>query len=761
MELPLPEIDTSLHAGLVPSGCCPVSGRTFWTRPQWHTDHGHYQNQILILAPDLVVSRTRGFTRGEDTQAFLLRLDMVVQEFGSGGSKLCFLQDWTGMTGSEALARRIYVSYFLQKADSFRGLSFFGLNATTRMLVKVVRQLETFPFPLETSEDYPDALAKALKILGAERRQSSIRRDKPRRVPALPVPDFLLRNSARRLEEIFGAIPWDRNEESVNPLPPSDPFHGLVAGWLSIKAGLDDLHNRNDRLERSFRAILESAREGVWIADHSGKTTWSNGTMSRLMHVSSEEMAQLRLFDALPSAIVREAHSTALPACELRLQRPDGTAVWVLASTGPVPPDMDGTGGIYAIFTDITRRRESESEVRRLNAVLEKRVEERTAELAATNQKLAESLKGREDFLAAMSHELRTPLSTILNTAESLRIGIHGDLTSRQEERLAILEKNGRHLQSLIDDVLDLSKSLVGPFPLGLEPIDLADLARQCLASVGETSRMRGLEVVPEIPAAPVVVEADPVRIRQILLNLLSNALKFGPRGTSIGLRLAPRPEEERVDIEVWDEGPGISESDRKRLFEPFVQLDTRVAREHGGAGLGLALSRRLAEAHGGTIEIECGPERGSLFRVVLPCAKLDLSPTSRIRKSQAIPRTESGGRVLLVEDNPDLRLTLSEYLEGSGWSVRACAGGREALDAFRESPFEIVLMDIQMPGMDGLEAIRRIRKMGSGPTARIIAVSGLAFPEDRERSLQAGADLHLAKPVKLRDLSEALTDSD
>jgi len=760
MELPLPEISNADFPGLIPSGRCPRTGRILWTRPEWNVDLPHYQNELRLLAPGIVYARSRGFIYGEDTLAYIKRFELLFAELGRDGKPLCIIEDWSELRGADTLARRTYVAYHVERKERYAGFSFYGLNAMTRLMMSLGRKILAVPFPLEVSDNYDDALAKALHILGVSQDAPERKDSEPPLPEALPLPASMLRGHARRLQEIFGRMPWDRMGEPVNPLSPRDPFHDLVAGWIAVKIDLDDLHRRNQGLEKNFRAIMESAQEGVWIAGANGRTVWCNSTMSALLGVRIERMDGLCLIDALPSSLVREAHHTTIPACEVRLQRPDGTAVWVLVSAGPVPPDVDGTGGIYAICTDITQRREAEGHVRRLNEDLERRVEERTAELAASNQKLAEALRSREEFLAAMSHELRTPLATMLNVSESLRAGVHGDLAARQDERLALLEKNGRHLQSLIDDVLDLSKSIAGNFSLSLEVVDAAELARQCLSSIREMAQSRGIAVVAEIPSRPVVAELDPLRVRQILLNLLSNASKFSPPGSTMGLRLDPQSEKERLVFEVWDHGPGISISAQSKLFQPFVQLDTRLAREHGGAGLGLALSRRLAEAHRGTIELDSEAGQGARFRVVLPWKNHEDPLLVAARKSGGLRRSEvMGPSVLLVEDNHDLRQTVEEYLLASGWQVRSACGGVEALERFEEGGFDVVLMDIQMPGMDGLEAIRRLRDTREGKVVKIVAMSGLAFPEDKQRAFVAGADLHLSKPVRLHSLVNLLSD--
>jgi PAS domain S-box-containing protein len=759
MDFPLPEISKLDHPGLVPSGRCPASGRVLWTRPEWNVDLPHYGNDLYVLAPGIVFARSRGFIYGEDTLNYIERFERLVSDMEWTDQRMCLVEDWSEMRGADTLARRAYVAYHVEHKERYATISFYGLSSITRMMVTMGAKLFVVPFPLEVSSDYETALRKGLWRMGVDRIYERTADHLPPLPDTLPLPPAMLRGHAKRLEEIFGRIPWDRTGEWTNPLPTRDPFHNLVAGWLSVKIDLDDLQRRNQGLEKNFRAVMESASEGVWIAGAQGKTIWANGAMASLMGVSIDELTGLRLEEVLPASLVEQARTGTAPPCEIQLERSDGRLSWVLVSAGPIPHDLDGPGGVYAICTDITSRRQTETEIRRLNEVLERRVEERTAELAASNQKLASALRSREEFLAAMSHELRTPLATILNVAEALQAEIHGSIPKAQRERLALLERNGRHLQSLIDDVLDLSKSIAGSFQLNLQAADLAELARQCIASVREMALAKDISVVAEIPPFPVVAEFDPLRVRQILLNLLSNAGKFSPKGSAMGLRLMPDASRKRLVVEVWDEGSGIPLESRHKLFQPFMQLDSRLAREHGGAGLGLALSRRLAEAHFGTVELDASVARGALLRLILPWKTCDGSPLAQARPSAAIRRLDlDDPRVLLVEDNLDLRSTVEEYLEAAGWEVQAVSSGCEAVESFAQEPFAVVLMDIQMPGMDGLEAIRRIRSLTGGSAARIVAMSGLAFSEDKERARQAGADLHLSKPVRLLGLVELLS---
>lgn len=380
---------------------------------------------------------------------------------------------------------------------------------------------------------------------------------------------------------------------------------------------------------------------------------------------------------------------------------------------------------------------------------LERRVEERTSELAASNRRLSEALQAREDFLAAMSHELRTPLATLLGGIEALQHGIDGTLAPRMTARLESMERNGQHLRELIGDVLDFARGRAGKLTIQPLAFDLQSTCRQACELV--TSRQRSHEI-PTIEAPPGLPGAfgDPLRVRQILTNLLANAYHHG--GGNPLLRLQAHSQQLQVD--VLDHGKGIPEPLRPRLFHAFERLDpTSVGT---GTGLGLALSHMLARLMGGDLVYLPHEGGGSCFRLTLPQA-LEPATDDPEEDSSALEAGEDLPHVMLVEDNDDLLALLGEYLASMEWPVEVHTTGMSALEACRTGLPRILVTDLGLPGMDGLELVRHIRSLPGGKAVKVIVLTGQVMPEDAGRCTQAGVDIVLPKPFPVGKLDKIL----
>lgn len=399
------------------------------------------------------------------------------------------------------------------------------------------------------------------------------------------------------------------------------------------------------------------------------------------------------------------------------------------------------------------------------NAQLELRVVERTAELNRTNRELEHANRAKDEFLATMSHELRTPLNSILGLSETLLEQRQEPLSEQQQKSLEIIATSGRHLLDLINDVLDLSKIEAGKFDYYPQVIEVNALCQSSLAFIRGQATRKSIDVRYEEDKTVEKIHADPRRLKQVLVNLLTNAVKFTPDNGVVTLQVRSDANRDLIQFSVIDTGIGIAREDLNKLFQPFSQVDSSLTREYEGTGLGLALVQRLTDLHGGSVEVDSKPGIGSRFTVNIPWRHdlvaqqeaIEMGNQPLVSESNALPQTQIRGKILLAEDNVANVLTIGEYLESHGFEVVTASDGLQAIELTEETNPELILMDIQMPALDGLEAIRRLRKNPRFASTPIIALTALAMPGDRERCLEAGADEYLSKPVSLKLLVETM----
>jgi signal transduction histidine kinase/CheY-like chemotaxis protein len=410
-------------------------------------------------------------------------------------------------------------------------------------------------------------------------------------------------------------------------------------------------------------------------------------------------------------------------------------------------------------------------DLRLLNAELEQRIAERTADLSRTNIELEHANHAKDEFLATMSHELRTPLNSILGLSESLLEQRRDPLTEYQQQSLQIVESSGRHLLHMINDILDLSKIDAGKLDYYPQVVEVDILCRSSLAFVKVQALRKSIVLVYQVDERVPKIHADPRRMKQMLVNLLANAVKFTEHGR-VELQVRADPEQDLVQFSVIDTGIGINKEDMAQLFQPFIQVDSRLNRQFDGTGLGLYLVQKLADLHGGSVEVESEVGRGSRFTINLPWGKTTIAQQAAVEAGGEIPTNETTDEstspeaeptenkiVLLAEDNTANILTISEYLKDHGYEVLIAHDGFEVINMAEQASPHIILMDIQMPAMDGLEAIRRLRANPRFAQMPIIALTALAMPGDRERCLEAGANEYMSKPVNLKMLVKTIDD--
>ena len=572
----------------------------------------------------------------------------------------------------------------------------------------------------------------------------------------------------------------------------------------------------------------------------------------------------------------------------IRCQRKDESIFY--ADVKATAALLEGQAFLVGFFSDVTERYHAEEALIVERNSLARRVEERTADLSRANLELLRAVRAKDEFLATMSHELRTPLNAILALSESLLEQFRGPLNERQQAALHNIEASGRHLLTLINDILDLSKVESGRMELQCDIFMIAEVCEASLLFVKELALKKQLQLAFQQSNQLARMQADSRRLKQILVNLLSNAVKFTHKGGRVSLAVNVDSEAGVIRFVVEDTGIGMDAEGMARLFQPFVQLDSRLSRQHEGTGLGLALVHRLTELHGGSVAVASELGKGSRFTIALPytppapleaprlpttapltgeramhsavviedvetageqlvrylkelhihavihpqgegaldqVAKLHpdvifldlqmpgqsgwevlrqlkadphlhsipviivsvvdertkglaagaaeylVKPISReaIRRVLgvvgagletayeamiiAVPLTPPpvNGRILLVEDNEINISAIGSYLRDRGYHVVEARNGREALARVDEARPDVILMDIQMPEMDGLEATRQLRAQPTYAALPIIVMTALAMPDDRERCMAAGASEYLTKPVSLKGL--------
>ncbi len=396
--------------------------------------------------------------------------------------------------------------------------------------------------------------------------------------------------------------------------------------------------------------------------------------------------------------------------------------------------------------------------------------------LQNANKQLAEATRMKDQFFANMSHELRTPLTTILGLSEGLQQGVFGQMTDDQAESLVAIQESGEHLLALISDVLDLAKIESGSLDLEISSVDIGRLCESSLQIISQQAQSKNIELHLKLPSNLSQLKTDEKLMRQVLVNLLSNAVKFTGNGGAVSLMVeivnSNAGAEELLRFSVRDNGIGIDNSLIPTLFDPFVQAQTSLNSDHGGTGLGLALVKQCAELCSGSVSVDSEPGVGSSFHVDLPyrqytsdkfmqVAKYQHGSTNPIKTRVRIQnKNNATTSILLAEDNDAVAKTMKRFLEFSGYPVHRVSDGQAAIKAAEEQLPTVILMDVQMPGVDGLSAMKQIRKNKKLKNTQIIALTGLAMEGDRKRCLEAGADHYLSKPFRMQSIIETIEQS-
>ncbi|MDI1432951.1 hybrid sensor histidine kinase/response regulator [Polyangium sorediatum] len=507
--------------------------------------------------------------------------------------------------------------------------------------------------------------------------------------------------------------------------------------------------------DHAHRTLLESLNEGAMTITGDGTILFANRKLAEML-----ERPLGKVLGASLSGFVVPEQAEALST--LLAQAKGGSAKgevsFMQASDAQLPvmlsirdageEDPTFTG----VATDLTPLKAAEAALRQVNDELEARVAARTAELVKANEALREADRRKDEFLSMLGHELRNPLAPILTAAEMIRMSTQGD--ARVERFRSVIERQARNLSRLVDDLLDVSRITRGTITLQTMLVDLGTIVRSAMDAARPLIDASGHTLVVTLPAAPVLVQGDPTRLEQVIVNLLNNAAKYTERGGQIALSV--EQDKAGVTTTVKDNGIGMPADLLPRVFDLFVQGERTLDRSQGGLGIGLTLVKSLITMHGGSVEARSeGMGKGSEIVVRLPHVRRDgLS-------AQAPPAEEAPAnaqRALVVEDNADAADMLSELLGLWGYDVRAAQSGEEGVTLAATFRPHVVLVDIGLPGMDGFEVARRLRATRPTSKALVIGVSGYGQEADRHKAEEAGIDHQLMKPLDPQVLAGLLT---
>jgi hemerythrin-like metal-binding protein/PAS domain S-box-containing protein len=517
------------------------------------------------------------------------------------------------------------------------------------------------------------------------------------------------------------------------------------------------------RLLRERNAILDNAKIGITYIRHR-RLVWANRHMGEMLGYTTEQMRDRETREAFVDDAAYEAFREAvIPLVaqgeafsgDLQVRRADGGLFWVRVSGVALDPGRPDDGSIWTL-EDITEEKRAKEVLIRHRDMLEDTVAKRTEELRIAKEAAEAANLAKSAFLANMSHEIRTPLNGIVGMAHLIG---RGGLTPRQENQMGKLKTASEHLLGVINAVLELSKIEAGKMTLDEQPIEIAAVVGNVCSLLHDRVEAKGLELVTDVAPLPEGLMGDATRLQQALLNYAGNAVKFTDRGR-ITLRVRSEQEDEAralVRFEVEDTGIGIAPEALRRLFVAFEQVDNSLTRAHSGTGLGLAITRKLARMMDGEAGGESTPGQGSTFWFTAWLRK------GAVHAAHAAPKLKApderlrhdfpGARILLVDDEPFNREIADELLRDVGLAVDTAEDGVRALELAQDNSYAAILMDMQMPHMDGLEATRRLRARADGVRVPVIAMTANAYAEDRARCLEAGMDDFLAKPVDPDDL--------
>ena len=756
---------------------CPVTGRAYVTRPEWILSSSHHTYRLGVLDGEIILCQSFGRTYVDDVQQYCKVVEAILLEFRKPGRKMVVLEDYTHLGNTDNATRQTYINFHLGNQQDLHGILFFGLNAFLKLIVRFSRRVLPLRILVDACDSYEDGLRHAFQLLGRpfHRKTTTEVEGTTQWAQGGLVAEFQPLDEHRALRvSLSGALTktsapafFGAYEQAlVRQAPPPRghfqvlDFSELVSSDLGAAMACSREFDRLGKLfpprmhllcgvSWSWKALLIVLnpfhfRNLVFLPAGTDSKAWIQGFIQKSNAIPTQ-VHRDGPWKRIKSIFLRDDWAMAQ-----RLMEFIGEIQWDSNTTGTNPYPVDHPFHQVAAALQVVKSD--------FDQLINERLR-REKELEEARERAEESNRLQARFLANVSHEIRTPLNAILGMGEIL---VDTDLNAQQHDLLRTMRQSGQSLLTVINDILDLSRMEAGEFRLSSESFDVSQLLEDVGRMLGYLAVNKGLEwkvkIIGDIPGS---LKGDPVRLRQILVNLGGNAVKFTDKGSvSMEVRkVAASPSGPILQIRVEDTGPGIPADRIGEIFQPFRQLDGSLSRRHGGTGLGLAIAHNLVRQMGGNLGVESTPH-GSTFSFRLSLVEGE-SQTSRT-ESMSGEAAPHAGRVLVAEDNRVNQKVVLGLLGKLGIEADVAENGRLALERLAAHPgeYQMVLMDIQMPEMDGLEAVKRIRAGEAGEAGRkipVVALTAHAMEGDRELFLQQGMDGYLSKPIHLKDLRASL----